>query len=282
MEVIFDNVSYTYQDNTPLEHKVLKNLNVKLEKNKINAIIGPSGSGKTTFIELINALLIPTNGKVMVGEFVLDSNIKKSNLNILRFNAGLVFQFPEEQFFQPTVEKEIGFAMKHLNYTKGKIKEKIGQALEMVSLDESYLDRNPFELSYGEKRKIAIASILVFDPKIVILDEPTVGLDSKGKRMLTRLIRDLKFEYDKTIILVSHDADMLYKIADNVIALNNGGIVCSGDKFEVFRNIKVLKENNIAIPKIVEFSDKVKNKNGLNLGNYCEVNDFIKAIYKNV
>lgn len=282
MEIILDNVSYAYQNNTPLEHEVLKNLNVKIEENKINAIIGPSGSGKTTLIQLINALLIPTSGKVTVGEFIVENNMKVNNLNLLRFNAGLVFQFPEEQFFQPTVEKEIGFAMKYYNYKVDKISERVGQALKMVGLNESFLERNPFELSNGEKRKVAIASILVFNPKVVILDEPTVGLDSKGKRVLMHLIRELKLKYDKTIILVSHDVDMLYKIADNVIALNNGEIVCNGNKFEVFRNTEVLKKNNIAIPKIVEFSEKVKNKNGLNLGNYCEVNDFIKAIYKNV
>jgi len=282
MEVIFDNVSYAYQAGTPLEHEVLKELNVKIEKGKITGIIGPTGSGKTTFIGHINALLLPVKGKVVVGDFVLENKLKRYNLNLLRFDVSLVFQFPEEQFFQPTVKQELEFGMQFFNYKLDKTDERISQALQMVGLDDSFLNRNPFELSNGEKRRVAIASILVFNPKIIILDEPTVGLDNNGKKLLIHLIRKLKYMYNKTVIIVSHDVDMLYKFVDNIIILKEGRILCSGKKYEVFENIKLLKNNNINMPKIVEFNNKVYSKMGFNLGKYSEINDLIKMIYKNV
>ncbi len=282
MEVILNNVSYTHQPNTSLAHEVLKDLNIKIETKKINAIIGPNGSGKTTLLELINALLLPTRGTINVGEYILGNKPNKQSLKLLRFNVGLVFQFPEEQFFQTTVRQEIEFSMKYFNYKIDKIDERVNQALQMVGLDSSFLDRNPFELSSGEKRKVAIASILVFNPQIIILDEPTVGLDNKGKKTLIQLIRRLKYFYDKTIIVVSHDIDMLYKIVDNIIVLKDGQVLCSGTRYEVFENIELLTKNNIIIPKIVQFTNKVYREKGFNLGKYYEINDLIKMIYKHV
>jgi len=282
MDVIFDNVSYSYQNRSSFGNEALKKICVAIEKDKITGIIGPTGAGKTTFIEHINALLLPLKGRVIVGDFIMENKLKKTNINLLRNDVSLVFQFPEEQFFQPTIKQELEFRMKYFNYKDDLIKKKIDEALLMVGLDNSFLDRNPFELSSGEKRKLAIAITLVHNPKIIILDEPTVGLDSNGKKTLIHLIRKLKYIYNKTVIVVSHDVDMLYKLADNIIILKDGSILLSGKKHEVFEHIEVLKGNNINIPRIVDFNNKAYNKKGIKLGRYSEINDLIKAIYKNV
>jgi energy-coupling factor transport system ATP-binding protein len=282
MEVVFDNVSYTYQENLPIAYQALKDISCRIVKKEINSIIGPSGSGKTTLVELITALMLPTNGCVNVGKFILEKEFKIKDINNLRFNIGFVFQFPEQQFFKETVRKELEFGMTYFKYKLDNVDARVFQALKMVGLDETYLDKNPFSLSSGEKRMIAIASMLVFNPKIIILDEPTVGLDNKSKNLLIRLIKNLKYKHNKTIIIVSHDVDMVYKCSDNVIVLKDGSILDIGNKFEVFKRVDFLKENNIAIPKVVEFSNIVYKKKGIDLGNYTEIKDLIKAIYRNV
>jgi energy-coupling factor transport system ATP-binding protein len=281
MDVVFDNVCFTYNRNIPIANEVLKEVSLKMAKNKINAIVGPTGSGKTTLVELINGLSLPTNGRVMVGDFIVDHNIDKHKINLLRYKVGLVFQFPEEQFFQTTVKQELAFGMQYFHH-KIKINERISEVLKMVGLNDSFLDRNPFKLSGGEKRRIAIAAILMFDPEIIILDEPTVSLDNGGRKSLINLIRRLKYFYRKTVIVISHDVDMLYQIADFVHILNKGELIASGSKYEVFNDIELLLENNISIPKVAAFTRKVYDKKGLNLGKYYEINDLIKMVYKHV
>ena len=152
----------------------------------------------------------------------------------------------------------------------------------MVGLNDSYLLRNPFELSGGEKRKVAIASVLAFNPEVIILDEPTNGLDSTGKESLIKLIKMLKNKYNKTIIVVSHDVDILYRFVDNVIILSNGRLLMQGNKFDVFKNVEFLSSNGVKVPRIVEFIHKVEEKTGKYLGKIDDVNDLIKEIYQNV
>ncbi|MDD4035958.1 MAG: ATP-binding cassette domain-containing protein [Bacilli bacterium] len=282
MEIIFDNVSYIYQEGTPLENRALKDINLTIPANKITALIGHSGSGKTTLVELINGLLTPTLGSIKVEDFLLTRNNKIDNINNLRFKVGLVFQFPEEQFFNTSVREEVEFGMKNFNYKLDKIETRVEQALKMVGLNENILDKNPFELSNGEKRKVAIASSLIYNPQIIILDEPTVGLDGRSQKTMINLIRQLKNKYNKTIIIISHDIDMLYKFVDNVVVLKDGEVLCQGGKYEVLQNVELLRENNIGIPRVVQFCDKVYKTKNIKLGNYCEVNDLIKVIYRNV
>jgi energy-coupling factor transport system ATP-binding protein len=280
MEIEFENVSYTY-DNIE-KNEVLKEISTKIIKEKINIIIGPSGSGKTTFIELINALLLPSKGKVKVGNFILENKRKIKDIKQLRFDVGLVFQFPEEQFFKETVQKEIAFGLKYFKYKLDVLDKRIIDALKMVGLDETYLNRNPLHLSDGEKRKVAIASILVFNPNVLVLDEPTVGLVNKSRKDLLRLILRLKKNYKKTIIMVSHDLDVLYPIGDNYIVLSEGKLLITGSREEVFKNIRLLKKHNIVVPKIVEFIDRVKEKKGIKLGIEDNTRDLMKVIYRNV
>lgn len=282
MEIVFDNVSFSYLYGTPLQVDALKNVSTTIKSKKINAIIGPSGSGKSTMIEMINGLILPTKGIVHVGKHNLRNNIRIVNSNRLRFDIGVVFQNPEEQFFQKTVKKEIEFGMKYFKYKIDKIEKRTIDALKMVGLDESFLNRDPFKLSGGEKRRVAIASVLAFNPEVIIFDEPTNGLDTTSKEMLIKLIKLLKNKYGKTIIVVSHDVDTLYKFVDNVIILSNGKILAEGNKYDVFKNIDYLTENGVKVPQIVEFIHKFELKTGKNMGNIDDVNDLIKEIYQNV
>ncbi|MBE6153802.1 MAG: energy-coupling factor transporter ATPase [Firmicutes bacterium] len=282
MEIKFENVSYSYLAGTPLQVDALKDINLTIEANKINALVGPSGSGKSTLIELINGLKLPTKGTVYVGEHKLKNNIRIVNANKLRFEIGFVFQNPEDQFFQKTVKKEIQFGMKYFGYKTDKINQRVEDALKMVGLDNTYASRNPFELSGGEKRKVAIASVLAFNPDVIVLDEPTNGLDTTSKESLVKLIKTLKEKYNKTIIVVSHDVDVIYKFVDNVIILSNGKVLFQGDKYSVFKNIDILTKNGVKVPRIVEFLHKTECKTGKYLGDIDNVEDLTKEIIQNV
>lgn len=280
MEIKFLNVDFVYNNKTPLRKKVLKKINMEIEPGKINSIIGKSGSGKTTIAELMNALIYPTNGRIEAGHYIIDKKQDIKHINNLRSNIGLVFQFPEEQFFNMTVKEELSFGMKYFNYKLMDIDKRCIDALVMVGLDESYLGRNPFSLSSGEMRKVAIASILAFNPKVIILDEPTIGLDSVSKKNLIYILRKLKNSYKKTIILISHDIDLVHAISDKVFLLHDGNIVLQGDKYTVFKEQKYIESLGMKIPKIIEFSNKVLDKKGIKMGYRDEINDLLKDIYR--
>ena len=282
MEIKFNDVSFSYHLKTPLEKEVLKNIDLEIKNGKITGIIGKSGSGKSTMIQLINALNFPTKGNLEVGTFVIDSKKKKiKKINELRVNIGLIFQFPEEQFFNMTVFDEISFGMKYFKFKTEDIEKRIINALKMVGLNKDYLYRNPFTLSSGEKRKIAIASILAYNPSILILDEPTIGLDSISKKKLLELIRTLKNRYKKTIILVSHDVDLVHQISDQILVLSEGKIVLSGNKYDVFKHEIELKKYGIKLPKAIEFSNLVYKKTGKKIGYRDDINDILKDVYRN-
>ncbi len=280
MEIVIENVGLTYNKDTPLEKEILNNINFKIHKNKVNAIIGKSGSGKTSLIEMIMSLIIPTEGRIKVDNCYIDKKQKIKNIYLLRFNIGFIFEFPEDQFFNSTVKKEIEFALKTFNYKVENIDERVQNSLKMVGLDESYLKRNPLTLSNGEKRKVAIASILVFNPKVIIFDEPTVGLDSNSKNNLIRLIKMLRNNYNKTIIIVSQDVDFLHKISDQIFVLSNKTIILEGNKYDVFSNYELLQKHGIGVPKIMEFSNKVLKEKNIKMGYRDEINDLIKDIYR--
>ena len=282
MEVRFNNVGYMYNKGSQFENNVLKEINLDLKNGKVHAIVGKSGSGKTTILELIDGLINPTSGSVDVGSYRLENDKKLKNINDLRVKVGLVFQSPEEQFFCKTVKQEIEFGMNVFNYKTNTIEKRVIDALKMVGLNENYLEMDPFKLSHGEMRSVAIASVLAFNPKVIVLDEPTVGLDSASKKNLIRLIKMLKNRYSKNIIVVSHDTDFLLKICDTVNVLEDGKIILSGNKYDVFSNEKVMKKNHIKVPKIIEFSNLVKKKKGIKIGYRDEINDLIKDIYRYV
>lgn len=278
MEVIFKDVSFSYNKGMPNEKMALKNINLFLESNKIHGVIGPIGSGKSTLLELMNGITKPSEGEVIVGNYEIDNKKSKFNFNKFRYDVGLVYQFPEKQFFSSTVGEEIAFSEK-VFHTKGKsLKAKVKKVLKMVGLDESYISRSPFSLNGGEKRRVAIASVLISNPKVLIMDEPTIGLDNNSKKRLMRLLQNLKNKYLKTIIIVTHDVDMLYEIADDVVVLNDGKVVVSGNKTEVFSNVELLDKNNTPVPSIVRFEKMVYDKTGTDLGAVYNVNDLVRCI----
>ena len=280
MEVKFNNVYYVYNEKTPLSKLVLGDINTTFKEGTINGIIGRSGSGKTTMVELINALILPTKGNVTVGSKVISKTRKIKNINNLRYRIGLVFQFPEEQFFCKTVKEEIESGMRYFKKTVKSIEKHVSDALLMVGLDDSYLTRNPYTLSSGEMRKVAIASILAFNPKIVILDEPTIGLDNSSKENLIKIIKLLKNRYHKTVIIVSNDTDMLHKISDHIVLLDKGKIVLEGSKYEVFK--QDIEKYGVKKPKIIEFEELVYKEKNIKIGYRDDINDLMKDVYRYV
>lgn len=282
MEIKFEHVDFSYQKVNCTTKEVLNDLNFCFTSGKIHGLVGKSGSGKTTLLELIDSLVIPTKGKIKIGDYTIEAGKKLENVNDLRFHIGFVFQLPEEQFFNSTVYDELAFGLQYYRYRLDDIQKHISDALKMVGLDDTYLQKNPFHLSNGEKRKVAIAASLVCNPKILLLDEPTVGLDGKSKDSLIKLLRVLKNRYHKTIIIASHDTDFLHSIIDDVYVLYDQKIVLSGDKYEVFKNVKDLKKYGVKAPRIIEFSNKVLEKKKIKIGYRDEINDLIKDIYRYV
>ncbi len=277
MEVKFNNVEYYISDK-----KIIDKIDVKILKNQINVILGSNGSGKTTLIEMLNALIYPTNGNVKVGDFTISCDNKIRNIGDLRFNVGLIYQFSEDQFFCETVKKEISFGLEFFNYDKSKIDKRVKDALKMVELKEDYLKRDPFSLSTGEMRRVAIASVLAINPEIIVLDEPTIGLDYQGKKNLIKILKTIKRRYNKTIVIVSHDIEFIHQLADYIFVLNKGHIILEGDKYEVFKQDKILKQNGILVPKIIDFELTVLNDKKVKLGYRDNLNDLIKDILRNV
>ena len=281
MEIKYHNVYYSYHENTPLEHIALDDITLEIKEGQINGIIGKCGSGKTTLVELMNALILPTSGTIRIDDYVLEHRRKIPDVNQLRFEIGFVFQNPKEQFFLPTVRKEIAFGMQQFSYKLNHIDKRISDALKMVGLNDSYLDRDPLKLSNGEMRKVAIASVLAFNPKILVFDEPTIGLDSISKESFLKMLKILKNRYHKTIVVVSHDIDFIHRLADYVFVLYNGKLVLEGNKYEVFGNDRI-EQYGITRPSVMEFSYQVMKQKGIKLGYRDDVNDLIKDIYRHV
>ena len=280
MEVIFRNVSFSYNHGMKNENEALKDINLCLDSNLIRGIIGPIGSGKSTMLELMNGITKPTKGEISIGKYDLHKGNFK--FNKFRYDVGLVYQFPEKQFFCNTVGEEIAFAEKIFDPRYKNIKSKVIKVLKMVGLDESYLNRSPFNLNGGEKRRVAIASVLISNPKLLIMDEPTIGLDNNSKKRLMKLLLNLKTKYLKTIIIVTHDVDMLYDIVDNVVVLNKGKVIKEGDKLSVFSDVELLDQNNTPVPNIVRFEKIIYDKTGIDLGYQPNMNALVRSIANSV
>lgn len=271
MAIKFNNVSYLDK---------LKNITYTFEKNKITSIIGCSGSGKTLLSYLMTGLVLPTEGTVLIGDTKINNKTKK--LKKIRKNIGYVFQNPEEQFFTNSVKEEIEFSFKNYEHTLDDSEEKIIKLLNKVGLDKTFLTRNPFSLSSGEKEKLALAIALSLEPEILILDEPTIYLDDKSINELIDLLKELQEKTKKTIIIISNDINFINKITDNIVMLKNGKVNLKIPKDKFLDNIDKIKKNDIEIPKILEFISMIeKNKN--KKFNYTEnIDKLVSEIKKNV
>lgn len=277
MEITFKNVSFAYNEN-----EVLKNINLNIKDNTITGIVGKSGSGKSTILQMFNGLLIPSSGEIKIGNYTINSSLKTKDLFEIRKKVGLIFQFPEEQFFNSTIREEISFALEFFNYRISEKNKRVINSLKIVGLNNSCLEQNPFTLSNGEKRKVALAAILVHNPDILVLDEPNVGLDAKEQKQLIMLLKKLRRKYNKTIIVASHDTNFLLKLCDDIILINNKKIEIHDNKYEVFKNEKKLQKSGVVTPDLISFSNYVLEKKKVKLGYRDEVNDLIKDIYRHV
>lgn len=279
MEIRFDHVNFIIDARTPLEKTILNDISFEINEPGIYSFVGASNSGKTAIGDLINALARPNKGKVKIGSFINDGR-KIRNINKLRFDTGYVFKNPYDMFFNSTVKKEIEFGMIYFKYKLEKIDLRAVDALKLVGLDESYINLNPMNLTLVDAKKIALASALVYNPKILILDEYTNGLNSKDKNDLIRLLRLLKNKYKKTIIFLTKDTSISYQISDTVFLLSKTKLVAKGDK-KILKDTSLLKNIGLEVPPIVSFIEEC-NKKGHEINDYSNVLDLIKGVYRDV
>ena len=262
MQIKISNLSYTYLAKTPNEVEALHNVSLDIPEGKITSIIGHTGSGKSTLIQTLNGLLLPTSGEVKVGEYLV-TNKKKKNKKIkeLRKSLAIVFQFPEYQLFEETVEKDVAFGLKNYGYKEVEAIKLAHKALEEVGIDKSFYKRSPFELSGGEKRRVAIAGIIALNPDILVLDEPTAGLDPKGSKIILNLINKFNKE-GKTIILVTHDMNIVLNYSDHVVVMNDGKVAFEGTPSDLFSGD--ISTYSIDVPELFKFVKLLESK-GLKL-----------------
>ncbi len=251
-----ENLSYTYGEGTPFCVTALDNVNIDIEKGELVAVIGHTGSGKSTLMQQFNGLLKPTSGKVLLdGE---DIHSSKSKTLETRFRVGLCFQYPEYQLFENTVYDDIAFGPKNMGLSKADVDKRVRTAAEYVGIPEKAFKTHPFDLSGGEKRRVAIAGVISMEPEILILDEPTSGLDPKGREQILGLIKNYREQTGKTVIIVSHSMDDVAKIATKVIVMNNAKVEMSGTVPEVFEKSDRLCEIGLSVPQITEVFVKLR------------------------
>lgn len=265
MDIQFTNVSYTYQAGTPLAQTALKNIDLTIQPEQFTAIIGKTGSGKSTLIQHLNALLKPTDGRIRMGGCVITPKTTDNNLKQLRKNVGTVFQFPEEQLFEQTVLGDIAFGPKNYGASDKQAREIAKGMLPLVSLDDSYSDVSPFELSGGQQRRVAIAGVLALQPEVLVLDEPTAGLDPKGQIEMLDMFQRLKTEQNTTIILVTHQMEHVAEYADDVIVLEDGHCLKQGTPLEIFETPEILEKSYLDVPETIQFANTLKTTYGLEL-----------------
>ena len=277
MQIKISNLSYTYLAKTPNEVEALHNVSLDIPEGKITSIIGHTGSGKSTLIQTLNGLLLPTSGEVRVGEYLV-TNKKKKNKRIkeLRKSLAIVFQFPEYQLFEETVEKDVAFGLKNYGYKEVEAIKLAHKALEEVGIDKSFYKRSPFELSGGEKRRVAIAGIIALNPDILVLDEPTAGLDPKGSKIILNLINKFNKE-GKTIILVTHDMNIVLNYSDHVIVMNDGKVAFEGTPSDLFSGD--ISTYSIDVPELFKFVKLLESKGiKLDISKIRTIDDLISQL----
>ena len=256
MGIILDNVSYTYQEGTPFASAALSDVSLSIEDGSYTAIIGHTGSGKSTILQLLNGLLVPTEGSVRVFDTLITSTSVNKQIRQIRKQVGLVFQFAENQIFEETVLKDVAFGPQNFGVSVEEAEAIAREKLALVGIDESLFERSPFELSGGQMRRVAIAGILAMEPKILVLDEPTAGLDPIGRKELMTLFKKLHQD-GITIVLVTHLMDDVAEFADQVYVMEKGKLVKSGKPSLVFQNLEFMEKIQLGVPKITRFAQRL-------------------------
>ncbi|MGX7108744.1 energy-coupling factor ABC transporter ATP-binding protein [Facklamia miroungae] len=260
MSIVFEQVDFTYSPGTPFEVPVLKGIDLEIPEGEVTAIIGHTGSGKSTLIQHLNVLLKPTKGKLIIDGREITAESKDKNLKALRKKIGVVFQFPETQLFEETVLKDVMFGPQNFGVSKEEAEKIAREMLTLVGIDEELFERSPFDLSGGQMRRVAIAGVLALQPEVLILDEPTAGLDPLGQITMLEMFMQLQKEHHLSLILVTHQMDDVAKYADNVVVLEKGQIVKQGSPSEVFSDPKWLREKQLGLPQTLAFFELLDQK----------------------
>lgn len=259
MSIKIENLVHIYMPKSPFEKVALDNVNIEINDGEFVALIGHTGSGKSTLIQHMNGLLKPTSGRIIVD----DEDITRvgAKLTDIRKKVGLVFQYPEYQLFEESIEKDIEYGPRNLGLEQEEITRRVKTAMKMVGLDyETYRNKSPFDLSGGQKRRVAIAGVIAMEPKVLILDEPTAGLDPKGRDDILAQIKTLHDEYKMTIILVSHSMEDVGKLAERIIVMNSGKVALEGTPAKVFKEVDTLEKIGLAVPQVTYLMRALKEK----------------------
>lgn len=268
-----EKLTYTYSVGTPFEKTAVDSVDLNIEEGEFVGIIGHTGSGKSTLIRHLNGLEKPTSGKVFIdGEDIWSKDVK---IRDIRFKVGLVFQYPEYQIFEETVYKDIAFGPKNMGLPDDEIDRRIRETAELVGLHKENLDKSPFELSGGQKRRVAIAGVMAMEPKVLILDEPTAGLDPKGRDKILGQIKEYHRQKKSTVLLVSHSMEDVAKFADKILVMNKAKIFCYEDTPEVFKRADELTEIGLAVPQITRVFNRLK-QSGIDIRTDVYTTEFAK------
>lgn len=260
ISIVFDQVDFTYSPGTPFQVPVLKDINLSIDPGKVTAIIGHTGSGKSTLIKHLNVLVKPTSGCVIIGDYQVTADSKDKNLKALRKKVGVVFQFPETQLFEETVLKDVMFGPMNFGISEEEAEVIARKMLGLVGIDDTLFERSPFDLSGGQMRRVAIAGVLALEPQVLILDEPTAGLDPLGQITMLEMFIQLQKEKQLSLILVTHQMDDVAQYADEVVVLEKGRLVKQGSPEEIFSNPEWLREKQLGLPQTLSFIEKLDDR----------------------
>lgn len=253
-----ENLTYTYSQGTPFEKTAVKDVNIEIEEGELVGIIGHTGSGKSTLIQHLNGLIKPTSGKIFIdGADIHDKNIK---LRDVRFKVGLVFQYPEYQIFEETVYKDIAFGPTNMGLDEGEIDKRVRETAKLVGIYDSLLNKSPFELSGGQKRRVAIAGVMAMRPKVLILDEPTAGLDPRGREMILGQIKHYHEETGSTVLLVSHSMEDVARFAQKILVMNKGEVFCYDTPPAVFARADEIAAIGLSVPQITKVFSMLRSR----------------------
>jgi len=258
MDIKLQQVSYAYAQGTPFEKRALFDVDFEIPSHTYQAIIGHTGSGKSTILQHFNALLRPTSGEVHIGDRIVVAGKKAKDLKAVRQKVGIVFQFPEHQLFEETVLKDIMFGPMNFGVSEQEAEARAKELVDLVGLPENILEKSPFDLSGGQMRRVAIAGVLAMEPEVIVLDEPTAGLDPRGQNEIMDMFYRLHQERGLTTILVTHSMEDAARYADNIVIMHEGKNVLSGTPQEIFKDVETLKNFRLEPPRIVRFQQKIE------------------------
>lgn len=284
MDISLQQVEFRYQANTPFERIAIQDVNIDIPSGLYLAIIGHTGSGKSTILQHLNAILKPTSGKVVIGDRVITNEKKQKNLKEIRKRVGIVFQFPEHQLFEETVEKDICFGPMNFGVSENEAKKRAREAIRQVGLSEEILEKSPFDLSGGQMRRVAIAGVLAMRPDVIVLDEPTAGLDPRGRNEIMEMFYQLHKDRNLSTILVTHSMEDAAKYADQIVVMHKGKVYKQGSPREIFQSPEGLMKLGLDVPDIVRFQLKLEEKFNRKLDDICltmeELTDVISKMLK--